>query len=72
MRTGGHLPCSEWHLALPVSQLGITMLVSVENLEEAGEQVSFWLQIRRYWTGEVLDWGGTGLGRYWTDAETRR
>lgn len=28
------------------------MLVSVENLEEAGERVSFWLQIRRYWTGE--------------------
>lgn len=28
------------------------MLVSVENLEEAGEHVSFWLQIRRYWTGE--------------------
>ena len=39
-------------LALPVSQIGITMLVSVENLEEAGEHVSFWLQIRRYWTGE--------------------
>lgn len=28
------------------------MLVSVENLEEAGEHVSFWLQTRRYWTGE--------------------
>lgn len=41
-------------LALPVSQIGITMLVSVENLEEAGEHVSFWLQIRRYWTGERL------------------
>ncbi|KAM7069126.1 integrin alpha-IIb [Molossus nigricans] len=27
-------------------RLGITMLVSVENLEEAGEHVSFWLQIR--------------------------
>lgn len=39
-------------LALPVSQIGITMLVSVENLEEAGEHVSFWLQIRRYWAGE--------------------
>ena len=32
----------------PISQIGITMLVSVENLEEAGEHVSFWLQIRRY------------------------
>lgn len=41
-------------LALPVSQAGITMLVSVENLEEAGKQVSFRLQIRRYWTGEHL------------------
>lgn len=39
-------------LAFPVSQIGITMLVSVENLEEAGEHVSFRLQIRRYWTGE--------------------
>lgn len=38
-------------LALPFSQIGITMLVSVENLEEAGEHVSFWLQIRRYWAG---------------------
>lgn len=27
-------------------RIGITMLVSVENLEEAGEHVSFWLQIR--------------------------
>ncbi|XP_037018088.2 integrin alpha-IIb [Artibeus jamaicensis] len=27
-------------------RIGITMLVSVENLEEAGESVSFWLQIR--------------------------
>lgn len=41
-------------LVLPFSQIGITMLVSVENLEEAGEYVSFWLQIRRYWTGERL------------------
>lgn len=39
-------------LAFPVSQIGITMLVSVESLEEAGEHVSFRLQIRRYWTGE--------------------
>lgn len=39
-------------LALLVFQIGITMLVSVENLEEAGEHVSFQLQIRRYWTGE--------------------
>lgn len=29
-------------------QIGITMLVSVENLEEAGESVSFQLQVRRY------------------------
>lgn len=29
-------------------QIGITMLVSVEDLEEAGESVSFQLQIRRY------------------------
>lgn len=29
-------------------QIGITMLVSVENLEEAGQYVSFQLQIRRY------------------------
>lgn len=29
-------------------QIKITMLVSVENLEEAGEYVSFQLQIRRY------------------------
>lgn len=28
------------------------MLVGVENLEEAGEHVSFQLQIRRYWMGE--------------------
>nr|XP_025842677.1 integrin alpha-IIb [Vulpes vulpes] len=28
------------------ARIGITMLVSVENLEEAGEHVSFWLQIR--------------------------
>ncbi|XP_034883181.1 integrin alpha-IIb [Mirounga leonina] len=28
------------------ARIGITMLVSVENLEEAGERVSFWLQIR--------------------------
>ena len=35
-------------LALPMSQIGITMLVSVGNLEEAGEHVSFRLQIRRY------------------------
>lgn len=39
-------------LALPVSQIGITMLVSVGDLEEAGEHVSFWLQIRRYGWGE--------------------
>lgn len=38
--------------AFPVSQIGITMLVSVENLEEAGEHVPFRLQIRRYWPGE--------------------
>lgn len=35
-------------LALWVTQIGVTMLVSVENLEEAGERVSFRLQIRRY------------------------
>lgn len=34
-------------------RVGITMLVSVENLEEAGEQVSFRLQVRRYWTGST-------------------
>uniref|UniRef100_A0A452QNL8 Integrin subunit alpha 2b n=1 Tax=Ursus americanus TaxID=9643 RepID=A0A452QNL8_URSAM len=28
------------------ARIGITMLVSVENLEEAGEHVSFWLQTR--------------------------
>ncbi|XP_066222404.1 integrin alpha-IIb [Saccopteryx leptura] len=28
------------------ARIGVTMLVSVENLEEAGEHVSFWLQIR--------------------------
>ncbi|XP_039702645.1 integrin alpha-IIb isoform X2 [Pteropus medius] len=28
------------------ARIGITMLVSVESLEEAGENVSFWLQIR--------------------------
>ncbi|XP_032704942.1 LOW QUALITY PROTEIN: integrin alpha-IIb [Lontra canadensis] len=28
------------------ARIGITMLVSVENLEEAGDHVSFWLQIR--------------------------
>lgn len=39
-------------LAPAVSQIEITMLVSVENLEEAGETVSLQLQIRRYWTGE--------------------
>lgn len=32
-------------------QIKITMLVSVENLEEAGEYVSFQLQIRRYCAG---------------------
>lgn len=35
-------------LALPVSQIEVMMWVSVEKLEEAGEQVSFLLQIRRY------------------------
>ena len=35
-------------LALPVSQIEVIMWVSVEKLEEAGEQVSFLLQIRRY------------------------
>lgn len=43
-------------LALPVSQMGITMLVSVGNLEEAGEHVSFSLQIRRYQTREHQMW----------------
>lgn len=40
-------------LALPVSQIRITMLVSVGDLEEAGEHVSFWLQIRRYGLGSI-------------------
>lgn len=35
-------------LALPMSQVEVTMWVSVGKLEEAGEQVSFLLQIRRY------------------------
>lgn len=35
-------------LVLPVSQIEVMMWVSVEKLEEAGEQVSFLLQIRRY------------------------
>ena len=35
-------------LALLVSQIGIAMLLSVGNLEEAVESVSFQLQIRRY------------------------
>lgn len=39
-------------LSLPASQIEITMLVSVGNLEEAGEHVSFRLQIRRYQTGK--------------------
>ena len=39
-----------WAVTLPllISQIGIAMLVSVGNLEEAGESVSFQLQIRRY------------------------
>ena len=45
--------CPKWGtwavtLALLISQIGIAMLVSVGNLEEAGESVSFQLQIRRY------------------------
>ena len=35
-------------LVLPVSQIEVMMWVSVGKLEEAGEQVSFLLQIRRY------------------------
>uniref|UniRef100_A0A8C0QYZ0 Integrin subunit alpha 2b n=1 Tax=Canis lupus dingo TaxID=286419 RepID=A0A8C0QYZ0_CANLU len=39
-------PARKSGLGLVSKSIGITMLVSVENLEEAGEHVSFWLQIR--------------------------
>lgn len=38
-------------LTLSGSQIGITVLVSVGQLEEVGNSVSFLLQIRRYWAG---------------------